>query len=206
MNRCSPTPRMHQLCLQNHTIDITVFPSGSLCISPLCIMPEDWHHITVSLFLCILLQLLFLRDRKIKSQSFLTPPLHASHICLLTPWAWHRFSATHVQLKHGLGWVWWLSFMAQVVVQHRHWWQRVAHLCSPTHALLTISTSSTLSFSSGALTNIPHTFLMHSHMVVLFFFLYCAKKSEWKKKLGEKKTCCKDLALSVVGQNVSSTF
>lgn len=44
--------------------------------------------------------------------------------------------------------------------------------CSIAHAVLTLPT---LSFGSGALTNIPHQFLMHSHMVVLFFFRYSAR-------------------------------
>ncbi len=145
-----------------------------------CIMPADWHHITASLFLCIPLQLLSLRDMNIKSLiSFLTPPLRVSHICLLTPSAldmtqilghtcsaetWSRLGMAFIC---GPG-----CFPAQSSVTESG---GKAHLCSPTHAVLTISTSSTLSFGSGALTNIPHKFLMHSHTVVLFFFRYCAR-------------------------------
>lgn len=145
-------------------------------------MSEDWHHITVSLFMYSTVVAFPQRYGHQTFISFLTSPLHASHICLLTPCAldmtqirghWIRSAETWSRL--GLAFIYGPVFFFS---QHR---QRVtesggkAHLCSPTHAVLTISTSSTLSFGSGTLTNMPHQFLMHNHMVVLFFFRYCAK-------------------------------
>lgn len=94
--------------------------------------------------------------------------------------SWHGIDSWPHEFcwKHGLSWVW-LSFMAKFISQHRHRWQwrKGASLLPHTCWCLTILTSSTLSFSSGALTNIPHQFLMHSHMVVLFFFRYRNKKN-----------------------------
>lgn len=69
MNSCSSIPTTYQLCLQNPTIDITAFPHGSLCMSLLSIMPADWHRIP---------------QRSEHQISLLNPPLHTSHICLLT--------------------------------------------------------------------------------------------------------------------------
>lgn len=67
-------PTTDQLCSQNHNIDIAVFYPASLCMSE-CFLPADWripqryeHHI---------------------SASSLNPPLHTSHICLLTLSSWH---------------------------------------------------------------------------------------------------------------------
>lgn len=50
------------------------------------------------------------------------------------------------------------TFIYKIVFEHRLVTENggKAHLCSSTHAVLTISASSTLSFCSGALTNIPH--------------------------------------------------
>lgn len=61
------------------------------------------------------------------------------YVLIDTRSSWHRFLATHVLLKHGLGWVW-LSFMAQVVFQHRHRWQRVVerHIFAPPHMLCSL--------------------------------------------------------------------
>lgn len=179
MNRCSPLSATHQLCLEKQAIDNTVFPFGCLWISlhAICL-----HTDTTSLpySFCVFHRTCFASEVWTSNIiSLLTPPIHVSHICLLTlSWAETQNLALCV-LNETWSWsvVSFIISFIQLLFRHRHWWPRGAEkrCCSSTHAVLTISTSSTLSFVSGALTNILHQFLMHSHMVVLFFFRYCAK-------------------------------
>lgn len=148
---------------------IPVVSWGSSSILVWCIMLAGWHFITVLHF--FVYSIIPQRSKHQTSISFLTSLLHMCYICLLTPWALdmtqicvHMFPEP---LQPPPDWIW-FSFMSHVVLR----WQIVRGKCSVAHAVLTFST---LSFGSGALTNIPHQFLMHSHMVVLFFFRYSAR-------------------------------
>lgn len=133
MNRCSPLLSTCPLCLQSHTIDMSVFPSGPLYISlyALCL------HITVSLFLCIPSQLLFLRDIYIKPQLSSDPTDPCEPYLLTELLTRHRFSATCIPLKHGLGWVQ-LSDMAMDVFQRSDQKWPKDMFFAPQHMLCTL--------------------------------------------------------------------
>lgn len=127
---------------------------------------------------------------------------------------WHGFVAACALVKHalsiGYGSHLWPTMFPQLV-------RAVADNGgkAPTaHVLLTIlvSPSCPLSFCSCALANIPHQFLMHCHMVVLFFSSgavtnkYEKKKNEATGKVSADLSACYMLpwllAPSVGGQNV----
>lgn len=140
-------------------------PSSWLSVYiPLCFMPVHWHHINVSLFLCILCSCF---SSEIRTSNLLTISFHVSHICLLTTSAlekthsWqHVFCWSMVLVRCDFQLQERLFFRIKIVDRA----QLKKQLCSSTHHFFPI-----LSFISGALANIRHPFLMHSHMVILFF-------------------------------------
>lgn len=111
------------------------------------------------------MQLLFLRDTNIKPSDHIFPC--EPYLLIDNQCSWKdTFVATCVLLEHGLGQAW-LSVTGEVVFQDKDCWSRAAKET----ALLFNSSFffPILSFISGALANIRHPFLMHSHMVILFF-------------------------------------
>lgn len=138
------------------------FPSSSLYVPLMCFVTPQPSEIGTS-NLCFFFQ------------------THLSTWAISAYWhsellTWHKFGATCVLVKHGLSWRW-LSFTAQDLSPDRRWWEIMVRRCSPHPTVLTIlvSTPCPLSFCSCALANIPHQFLMHCHMVVLFFLRCCGK-------------------------------
>lgn len=132
MSRCSPLPTTHPLCLQNHTLDIMVFSSCSLCVSLVYITPADWHHITVSLSLCIPSE--FVSRRDIRPLSLSWPRISMQAVFAHR----HRLLATCVLVKHGLGWG--MAFIHGTGGSSTDVWltesSRKAHICPTVHAVL----------------------------------------------------------------------
>lgn len=165
----APLPTAHQIFLQIRTIDTCLFlwffldtrlmyHTGRLtphhCLALFCIFHHSSEIYTSNLH--------FLPD---------LTPTHVLHLLIDTLSSWHDTDlCPHVLWASAASS--WLG-MAFIYVQCCFPVTDIVRgKCSIAHAALTLST---LSFGSGALTNIPHQFLMHSHMVVLFFFRYSAR-------------------------------
>lgn len=132
MNRCSPTPTTHQLCLQNHTIDTTVFPSGS----PSYILCQQIDTTSPSHSFCALYRSCSpsnIYEHQI-SISFLTSTwaiFAYLHPELLTR---QRFSATSAATRSRLG----MAFIyGSGCIQHRHR-DREWHIFAPPHMLCSL--------------------------------------------------------------------